>query len=328
MNDNNMHHFCTYFDSNYLPRGLCLLESLERHCSEFTLTVLCLDNLCLERIQGLNRVNVIPVSLEELEDADPELLAVKSGRSKLEYYFTCGPSFIRYALDREPDIEVVTYLDADLYFYSDPQPLFDAFNRHSIGVIGHHLPMFRKNTRQGLFNVGWINFRRDSDGIACLELWRRQCIEWCYDRHEDGKYADQLYLDQWPTLFEGFYEFTHHGANVAAWNVGDYSFSLRVGKVFVDNDPLVFYHFHGFKKIAQNIYNTGLWLHFKAPHPVLKSKVFTEYIEKLELYSSDQNPTSSIRNYRPKFHYLKLVYRCVIGILFRQYIVVIRNRIF
>jgi hypothetical protein len=326
MSDNEMHYFCTYFDSNYLPRGLCLLDSLELHCREFTLAVLCLDELCLERIQGLKRTNVIPVSLVELEAADPELLTVKGERTRLEYYFTCGPSFIRYALNRVPGSDVITYLDADLYFYSNPQPLFDAFKGHSIGVVGHHLPNFRKNTRQGLFNVGWINFRHDADGMACLELWRKQCIEWCYERHEDGKYADQLYLNEWPTLYRGFYEFTHHGANVAAWNVGDYSFSLRDGQIFVDDDPLVFYHFHGFKKIAPHIYNTNLWLHFKAPHPVLKHHVFAEYIEKLEHHSTDQNPTASIRNYRSKFHYLKLVYRCVIGILFRQYIVVFRNR--
>ena len=317
-----MFHFCTYFDINYLPRGLCLLDSLERHCPEFTLTVLCLDDACLERIKSLQRQTVFPVSLTELEVANPELLTVKGGRNRLEYYYTCGPTFIRYALNRDPGVDLMTYLDADLYFYGSPRPLVDVFEGHSIGVVGHHLPEFRMNMKNGLFNVGWISFRRDHDGLECLNRWRAQCIEWCYERHEDGKYCDQLYLDQWPKLYKGFYEFTHHGANVAGWNVGDYRFSLRDGKAFVDDDPLIFYHFHGFKKISSRIYNTNLWLNLKPIPRALKHVVFAEYIEKLEHYSAGQDPTASIRNYRPKFYYLKLAYRFAVGFIFHQYICV------
>jgi hypothetical protein len=322
-----MFHFCTYFDSNYLSRGLCLLDSLERHCPEFTLTVLCLDDACLERIKSLQRQTVFPVSLTELEAANPELLTVKGGRNRLEYYYTCGPTFIRYALNRDPGVELMTYLDADLYFYSSPQPLFDAFEGRSIGVIGHHLPEFRVKKKHGLFNVGWVSFRRDQDGLACLNRWRTQCVEWCYERHEGGKFADQRYLDEWPKKYNGFYEFSHHGANVAGWNAGDYRFSLREGRVFVDDDQLIFYHFHGFKKISSRIYNANLWLNLKPIPRALKQVVFAEYIEKLEQHSAGQNPTASIRNYRPRFHYLKLAYRYAVGFIFHQYIIVDRDQI-
>lgn len=321
-------HFCTYFDSNYLPRGLCLLDSLEQHCQDFLLTVLCFDEYSLERITSLGRANVNVVSISELETADPELLTVKGDRTRLEYYFTCGPAFIRYAFNLVPTSDVITYLDADMFFFSDPRPLFEAFEGHSIGVVGHRLPAFRKEIKEGLFNVGWVSFRRDEDGCSCLERWRRQCIDWCYDRHEDGKYADQLYLDQWPVLYKGFYEFTHHGANVAAWNVGDYTFSLRQGQVFVDDDPLVFYHFHGFKKVAAFIYDPSMWLYFKVPNPVLKQYVFAKYIKMMEHYSTCDNPTASIRNYRTRFHYLKLFYRCIIGVAFRQYLLYVRNNVY
>ncbi len=321
-------YFCTYFDINYLPRALCLLDSLERHCPSFVIYMLCLDDEVLAKIKDLQKQHVIAISLKELELAVPELIRLKAERTIIEYYFTCGPAYIQHVVNCDTKIDIITYLDADLYFYSDPEPLFDLFEGYSVGVVGHHLPEFRKEVRQGLYNVGWINFRRDKDGMACLARWKVQCLEWCFDRHEDGKYADQLYLDKWPQEYQGFYEFTHHGANVAAWNVGDFKFSVRNGSVFVDNDPLIFYHFHGFKKVARNIYNSALWLYFKPPHPVLKKYVFEEYISKLEQYSTDRDPTYSIRNYQSKNHYLKLVVQCAIGIIFRQYLIVIHGRVF
>ena len=190
-----MYYFCTYFDINYLPKALCLLESLKRHCASFRIYTLCLDDACLERVKALNWPNIVAIGLAELEMAVPELAAVKEHRTRIEYYYTCGPAFIRYVMDLDPEIDFITYLDADLYFFNDPEPLFEAFQGHSIGVVGHHLPEFRKkHIPQGCYNVGWINFRRDVDGLSCLEWWYNRCLEWCYARLEDGKYGDQLYL--------------------------------------------------------------------------------------------------------------------------------------
>ncbi len=305
-----------------------MIDSLNRHCENFKIAVLCLDDVCYNILSSLNISNIITVRIQELEKRYPMLLTVKENRTRLEYYFTCGPSFIHYSLNLFIDCDLITYLDSDLYFYNSPKPLFDGFKNYSIGVVGHHLPDYRRETRQGIYNVGWLNFRRDDEGMACLDLWQRQCIEWCYDKLENGKYADQLYLDEWPNLYSRFYEFTHHGANVAPWNVGDYDISLHDGQVYINNDPLIFYHYHGFKKVTSHIYNTNLWLNFKSPHPILKKYVFTEYIQKLEFFSSGKNPTESIRSYKSKFHFFKLFYKCLIGILFRQFIVVYRNRIF
>lgn len=336
------HHFCTYFDMNYWPRAQSLLDSLERHCPSFMIHMLCMDDACFKKVKTLDRSHVVPMRLSELEEAQPALPRVKEARSLLEYYFTCGPAFIRHVMDRHPNVEVITYLDADLYFFHDPEPLFEAFQGHSIGVTAHHLPhlgkrriftahhlsAFRKRRLQeGKYNVGWINFRRDADGVACLEWWRDRCIEWCYDRHEDGKYADQLYLDQWPVLFKGFYEFTHHGANVGMWNVGDYRFSFRNEIVYVDDDPLIFYHFHGFKKVAPFIYNADTSLSLKAPSPVLKRHVFSEYINKLEQYAEKQDTTASIRQYRPSWHIIKSIIRHTLGLIFRQYVLYYKGRV-
>lgn len=321
-----MYYFSTYFDINYLPRALCLLDSLERHCESFKVYALCLDDICLKRVKELGRLYVVPIGLAELEAAVTVLSPLKYERSRVEYYFTCGPAFMYYVMDQYREVDILTHLDADLYFFSNPQPLFELFNGHSIGVIPHNLPQYNKKAPYGKYNVGWVSFRRDVDGLACLRWWRDRCIEWCYERFEDEKYADQLYLEKWPDLFNGFYAFGHHGANVGAWNVGDYQLSIRENKVFVDDDPLIFYHFHGFRKIANNIYNSNMALTLKSPSSILKHNVFTEYINLLEYYSAGQNPTASLRNYRSK-SLLKNIIRFFLGLIFRQYILIIKDRV-
>lgn len=323
-----MYYFSTYFDINYLPRALCLLDSLEKHCESFRVYALCLDDLCLELIKELGRSYVVPFGLSELEASNPALVSVKNKRSLIEYYYTCGPSFLSFLMDRFSEIDLLTYIDADLFFYSNPQPLFDQFKKHSIGVFPHHMPDYSKVTAQGKFNVGWINFRRDANGLACLYWWRDRCIEWCFERYEDGKYADQLYLDQWPELFDGFFEFTYKGANIGAWNVRDYQFSLKSGRVYVDEDPLIFYHFHGLKKMMNNLYNTSLGIARKPPSPILKEQIYAGYIELLEKYSMGRNPTSSIRNYNPKFYIIKKLAHLALGIMFRQYIIYYKGHVF
>jgi hypothetical protein len=45
---------------------------------------------------------------------------VKPTRQPVEYSWTRGPAFLRYPFDRELEIELLTYLDADLLFFGDP----------------------------------------------------------------------------------------------------------------------------------------------------------------------------------------------------------------
>ncbi|MCD4652618.1 hypothetical protein K8T06_01640, partial [bacterium] len=255
----------------------------------------------MKRVAALGKNHVVPLGLPDIERAYPELLDLKHHRSKLEYYYTCGPCYIKYLTENFTEIDIITYLDADLYFYGDPKQLFNDFKSHSIGVMAHHIPELRVNQWQGIYNVGWISFRMDRDGETCLETWRKQCVDWCFEKYEGGKYADQLYLDEWPDKYVGFHEFVHRGANLAAWNVGDFKYFYKDGKVYVDQDLLIFYHFHGFKKIAPCIYDTNLFLSLKSPDIVLKRYVFAEYIEKLNHFSENKNVTNSIRRYRPRF---------------------------
>jgi len=251
-----MHHFCTYFDRHYLIRGLTLYRSLKTHASPFTLWVLCFDDFTYTSLAKMKLPELRPIRLEEFERGDAALQAARKTRTQVEYYFTCSPSWIRYVLNKLPEGgEVLTYLDADLYFYSSPSPVFEELGSESILIIGHRFPEHLEHLEKfGIYNVGFLSFRKDRYARECLDWWRERCIEWCYDRFEDGRFADQKYLDVWQSRFKHVVVARNKGANLAPWNWARYTVKIQNDTASVDSEPLIFYHFHGLKLLNRWLY--------------------------------------------------------------------------
>jgi hypothetical protein len=290
-------HFCTYFDSHYLTRGLSLYLSLREHCPSFLFWILCMDSSTMDCLRQLALPEVVPVALEELESYDPELLALKGTRSKIEYYFTCTPSLPSYILRLQPETPMVTYLDADLFFYQDPAPLFDEIDGHSVALVEHrYAPNLLHRLRYGRFNVGWLSFRNDEHGRGCLEWWREKCLDWCYDRVEQERYADQKYLDLWPRLFPDVHILQHKGANLAPWNISNFSISHHSERVWVDEQPLIFFHFHGFEQIASWLYDPHFASCRAKVTKEIKQGVFAPYIRALTTAAQMDSSFRSRRN--------------------------------
>src|SRR5471030_2590092 len=155
-----------------MVRGLALHQSLVSHASAFRLWVLCADDTTYDIIRRLDLPSVQPIALRELEEHDPELRLAKSNRSLIEYYFTCTPCLPLYVFAKAPEVELLTYLDADLYFFSNPAPIFDEMGARSIAIVEHRFPAALKRFEAaGRYNVGWLSFRRDDEGLRCLRTW-------------------------------------------------------------------------------------------------------------------------------------------------------------
>jgi len=239
--------FCTLFNSNYLLKGVVMLESLLRHCADASVQVLCMDEATWEILSKLKLPRVSLLGLSEIEDDD--LLRVKPGRSIAEYCWTLGPALCGHVLQSDRDVQMVTYLDADLMFFSDVEPLFDEIGDSSIVVVEHKFaPKHAYMEACGRFNVEWVGFRRTPAGLACLKTWRDQCIDWCFARLEENRLGDQKYLDAWPEKYpDDLHILRHIGAGIAPWNFSKHAFAENDGQVYVDRVPLVFYHFNQFQ---------------------------------------------------------------------------------
>jgi len=275
-----MRWFCTYFDRNFMTRGLALYESLRRHCPDAQICIVCLDDESRETLAKMKLPGVKAISLAELENYEPELLVAKGNRGLLEYYYTLTPIIILFALDHFSESDMLTYLDSDLFFFNDPQPLFDELGHDSISIIGHRFPpKLLHLAKFGIYNVAWLTFRRDARAMDCLRWWRDRCLEWCFDRLEGNRYADQKYLDDWPERFEGVKVLQHKGANVAPWNLANYEISEDDGTVLVDGEKLLFFHFHRFRQVAGRVYDTNLAPYGAKASAAVKQAIFEPYIK-------------------------------------------------
>jgi hypothetical protein len=230
-------YFCTLFDSGYLLKGIAMFRSLVKHCPEAQVHVLCMDAKTREILTQLNLSFVTCVLLTDIEDE--ELLSVKKDRGQAEYCWTLSSWFTWYVLQSNPGIDFLTYLDADLLFYSPVEPIFEEIGESSIAIIEHRFtPRLKELEVNGKFCVEWVSFRRNQEGMACLSRWREQCLEWCYYKLEDDRMGDQKYLDEWPQRYESCHIIKHAGAGIAPWNYAQYKFgSDLTGKITVEGEP-------------------------------------------------------------------------------------------
>lgn len=283
-------YFCTHFDVNYLPHAKSLAESLIKVSPTSVLFAFCMDDESYNILLSDTPRNIRLIHFSKLETIFPDLLIAKSNRSRIEYFYTCSPSICYYVLTQMGFIEEITYLDADLYFFNSPEPIFHEIKNSSVGIIEHKFSFFTKRNRiYGNFNVGWITFKKNSNGMACLNSWREKCINWCYQRLEDDKYADQKYLDFWQRDFDGVDVIKNIGANLAIWNISNYKISFKDDMVYVDNELLIFYHFANLKQINFNTFKTDLSRVFVSCKGVIRDHIYFPYVVSITKHKIKDN---------------------------------------
>ena len=73
-------NYCTLFDSNYLDKGIVMIESLISKDTFEKIYVLCMDAKCKTVLDDWNIKGITTITLEEFEAL--ELLEIKPKRSR------------------------------------------------------------------------------------------------------------------------------------------------------------------------------------------------------------------------------------------------------
>jgi len=242
-----MEHYVTLFDSLFLPQGLALHMSMQRHVGEYTLWILCVDDEVYEALIKFNLPNVQLLQLSKLET--PELLAAKPTRSNGEYCWTLTPFAPRFVFEANEELSRVTYIDADIWFLKNPELIFKEFevSGKDVLITDHaYAPEYDQSATSGQYCVQFMTFTR-LGGEVVRKWWEDSCVEWCFARFEPGRFGDQKYLDDWPTRFEEFvHVLTHESWTQAPWNATRFPYSQAI-----------FYHFHGLRIASKNEIDFG-----------------------------------------------------------------------
>lgn len=268
-----MEHYVTLFNNTFLPQGLALHESLERHAADYTLWVLCLDEKVRRALADRANPNLRTIPLHEVETHS--LLAVKPGRSLAEYCWTLTPFTPKFVFDRDPSARRVTYLDADLFLLKNPKPIFDEFDASgkSVLITEHAFDAeYDQSATNGRFCVQFMTFERETCEPV-RSWWEERCLEWCFNRLEEGKFGDQKYLDDWPERFpEQVHVLRRNDLILAPWNARRFPYSSALA-----------WHFHGLRIQGNNV----RWhSHYRIPEVVDKF-IYLPYISLLQSILQD-----------------------------------------
>ncbi len=249
------YNFCTLFDKNYLYKGLTLYNSIVKNCNNFKLWILCMDKITFEILQKMELTNTELIPLDKIEDK--KLLSVKKERNAGEYSWTCKPYLLIHILNNYKNLETITYLDSDLFFFSSPDAIYKEFNNNSIMLTPQRFPKEKKHYEKtkGKYNAGVIILKNNKTTKNCLNWWRKRCLEWCYHRYEDGKLGDQMYLEKWKKLFPITHDIKNIGANLAPWNLLQYNIKKTDNQVSINDTPLVLFHFHALQILSSSKFN-------------------------------------------------------------------------
>jgi hypothetical protein len=286
-----------------------MFDSLRRNAPGCHLYVFAFDDLTHQVLKDLQHEALTVIPLSEFET--PQLQAVKPGRSRAEYCWTCTPAILLHCLNAYK-LPACTYVDADLYFSHDPRCLIGELKGRSVLLTEHrYTSRYDHSKTSGIYCVQFMTFRNTPDGLAALRWWADRCLEWCYNRLEDGKFGDQMYLNDWPSRFNGVHVLQHEGGGLAPWNIQQYKviqtdpwqvINLKTGCRW----PVVFYHFHSLRFLANQEVDFGAYSLPKDVLPLYRAYVAEidlqeQALQQLGIERSIQ-PYRTSRGLHPSFH--------------------------
>jgi hypothetical protein len=282
-----MKYITTYFDINFLPRGMALLDSLEINADNFILYILALDDEVVQYFKNLNNKHVEIITLEEYSIYFS--IDKTKYKDKKEFYFSLTPSLCLYVLKKFNNINILLYLDADVYLFNDIEILYDEIGDASISICSQRLPWYTSK-KYGTYNVGVNSFRNDDEGLKCLNDWYSDCNSW--KPNQEGYslsfFSDQIWLDKWPYLYKNIKIIEHIGINTAPWNSIQYNFTIKNNQYYINKELLVVYHFSSLKGLGNNRWhgNTSFTIHNISG---ILLDIYKRYIVNIEKYTIQRN---------------------------------------
>ena len=149
----------------------------------------------------------------------------------------------------------IIFLDCDILILDSLGYIESELNFFSILLSAHitkpfpndgHKPEEKTILKTGMFNAGFYAVKNDENGKNFISWWKERMIDQCYERPKEGLNADQKWLNFLPFYFKKVKILDHPGCNFAYWNFHERTLEKKQDKFFVNNEPLLFFHYSGY----------------------------------------------------------------------------------
>lgn len=274
-------HFTTVLSESHLFKLIPMYVSLKLQCKNFKLYVLCANNSVFDILNKINFEDIVLITLAEVENLEKALKKAKENRSFHEYCWTLKPALLYYVMNKYDEAQYYAHLDADLFFFSDVEELFNENPEATIFLTDHrNSDEFKKYyDLSGLYNTGFVGLRNCSIAKKAVLLWLYRCIKRCtafYDE-KNKTFGDQRHVEDWPKIFQNVHVVNSRGANAAFWNIKQYEVSKIDNNVFLNDEKLLFYHYSGLSIIGSKEFDLSYYYHIDDDNIV--KYIYLPYVE-------------------------------------------------
>ena len=239
--------YFTLSDRNFLPRTLAMYESLRDYDKTSDLLFIALEELTKHETLQFEKIGVQVRALSTILNQET-LETLHSSRSFMEFVWNLPSLILSRILEAGGPFSDVVYLDADIFFFSSPEQIWEEVEIGRASIVRHNFSdrLARIFLDSGEFNVSWVSIPNTPKGIELSRDWSTNCLDLCPDKptFHNGRivYGDQKYLDYWRSDFgDLIYVIENIGAGVAPWNFENYSFTSH--PVRANGQNVIFYHF-------------------------------------------------------------------------------------
>lgn len=258
-------HCFTSISFSYLDRARVLAETIKRHHPDWTLWLCMSDvepegfnfDLADEDFDHIVRVWELDV---------PSHHAWTFKHDVVELCTAVKGAMMQHILAQ--GAQRVYYIDPDIALFEPLIHVEEALNTHSVVLTPHLLS--KELDRQGIldneisclkhgvYNLGFVAVRNDSNGRQFADWWGDRLREFCYDDIPAGLFTDQRWCDLAPALFDGVHVLRNTGYNVASWNLSQRPLTItHGGEIYAGSDLLRFFHFTKVNSVGEMSLDRG-----------------------------------------------------------------------
>lgn len=271
---------------NYLGQAITLGKSIRKTNPDYKFVVGLVDRI-ENRSEMLAGLDFEFIEMEKVGVTDFEGMCKRY--TIVELNTAVKPYFAEYLMNKYPECNNFSYMDPDMKVFTALTPLEEQLSKNNIVLTPHMTssPTIPKNVSEygvlkvGIFNLGFIGMSRTDETLRFLKWWQDKLLHECiYDRQKNIN-VDQGWVTLAPCYFDGVLSWRHKGTNVAYWNIHDRPITKNEsGKYFSGDDPLLFFHFSGYKPSSKNELKVGWTAVTFADRPDLE-ELFNDYYDEL-----------------------------------------------